>query len=249
LQDFKDKIVIHTDGACSGNPGPGGWGAIVTLPDGTVQELGDAESPTTNNKMELTAVIAALRFVRDRAVSSDYKIMVFTDSTYVIRGITQWIWGWMKRGWRNAEGEPVANPEEWQELSRAVQAVGGKRISWHYTRGHSGTPGNERCDQIAVAFSKHQYLKLYKGPLLGYEFNPYDVPEDTSLPEMKAPKEKTKAYSYLSVVGNLPMRHSDWASCERRVKGTSGAKFKKSTSAENEEEILASWGYSVKDLK
>lgn len=245
MQDFKDKIVIHTDGACSGNPGPGGWGAIVVLPEGTVQELGDAEPGTTNNKMELQAVIAALRFVKKRPE----KIMVFTDSTYVIRGITQWIWGWMKRGWKNAEGEPVANQDYWQDLSRVVQDIGGKQISWHYTRGHSGTSGNERCDAIAVAFSKNQYIPLYKGSLLNYDHNPYDVPEDTSLPEPREKKEKTKAYSYLSVVGGMPMRHSDWPSCERRVKGTSGAKFKKSTSAENEEEILATWGYSSKDLK
>lgn len=243
--DYKDKIVIHSDGACSGNPGPGGWGAIVAFPEGTVQELGNSLNPTTNNQMELQGVIAALNFVKSRPEP----IIVFTDSTYVIRGITQWIWGWMKRGWKNAEGEPVANQDFWQDLSSIVQKIGSKKISWHYVRGHQGTLGNERCDQIAVAFSKNQYCALYKGPLLGYEFNPYDVPEDTSLPEQKAPKEKVKAFSYLSVVGGTPMRHNDWASCERRVKGTSGAKFKKSTSAENEEEILASWGYSLEDIK
>jgi ribonuclease HI len=245
LLDFKDKIAIHTDGACSGNPGPGGWGAIIAYPEGTIQELGDSEAPTTNNKMELQAVITALNYVKKRPEN----ILVFTDSTYVIRGITQWIWGWMKRGWKNAEGEPVANQGHWKDLSRVVQEIGAKRISWHYVRGHQGTLGNERCDQIAVSFSKNQYIPLYKGTLLNYDHNPYDVPDDTSLPEPRAPKEKTKAYSYLSVVGGTPVRHSDWPSCERRVKGASGAKFKKSTSAENEEEILAAWGYSLNDLK
>lgn len=243
--DFKQKIVIHTDGACSGNPGPGGWGAIVAFPEGAVRELGNGVFGTTNNKMELEAVISALYFIRDRGED----VAVFTDSTYVIRGITQWIWGWLKRGWLNSQGDPVANVEQWKELQRIVQDRGAKSISWHYTRGHVGTPGNERCDTIAVAFSKNQHCTLYDGPLLKYEHNPYDVPEDTSLPEIKAPKEKVAAHSYLSVVGGQPMRHSNWPDCERRVKGVSGAKFKKSTSPENEEEILMSWGYSFKDIK
>ncbi len=242
--DFKDKIAIHTDGACSGNPGPGGWGTIIAFPEGTVQELGDSSYPTTNNKMELEAVISGLYFVRDRGEH----ILVFTDSTYVIRGITQWIWGWMKRGWLNSQNEPVANTEQWKELHRIVQDRGAKNISWHYVRGHQGTPGNERCDEIAVAFSKNQRIDLYTGTLLQYDHNPYDVPDDTSLPEMKPQQAKTAAYSYLSVVNGKPMRHTNWPDCERRVKGVSGAKFKKTTSAENEEEILMSWGYSLKDF-
>jgi len=243
-EDFKETIVIHTDGACSGNPGPGGWGAIIAFPEGQILELGDNNPSTTNNQMELQAVINALRATQDRSE----KRMLCTDSTYVIRGITQWIWGWMKRGWKNAEGDPVANQDQWRQLSAVVQDIGGKNISWHYVRGHQGTPGNERCDEIAVAMSKNQYFKLYKGPLLGYDISPYDLPEDTSLPPIKAPKEKVKAYSYLSVVGGIAIRHADWPSCERRVKGVSGAKFKKSTSPENEAEILAEWGFSPENL-
>lgn len=243
--DFKEKIVIHTDGACSGNPGPGGWGAIVAFPEGTVRELGGGVFGTTNNKMELEAVISALYFIRDRGEN----VIIFTDSTYVIRGITQWIWGWLKKGWLNSQGEPVANTDQWKELQRLVQDRGAKTLSWHYVRGHQGTLGNERCDQIAVAFSKNQYCNLYSGPLLKYEFNPHDVPDDTSLPEIKPPKEKTAAHSYLSVVHGKAQRHSSWPECERRVKGVSGAKFKKTTSAENEEEILMSWGYSSKDVE
>jgi ribonuclease HI len=242
---FKDKIAIHTDGACSGNPGPGGWGAIVAFPEGTVKELGAAAAATTNNKMELEAVISALYHVRQRPED----ILVFTDSTYVIRGITQWIWGWMKRGWLNSQGDPVANEDQWKELQRIVQEKGPKKISWHYVRGHQGNPGNERCDEIAVCFSKKIYCDLYEGSLLQYQHNPYDVPEDTSLPEIKAPKAKVAAHSYLSVVHGNVQRHSTWADCERRVKGVSGAKFKKTTSPENEEEVLMTWGYSLKDIK
>jgi ribonuclease HI len=236
---FHDKIVIHTDGACSGNPGPGGWGAIVVFPDGHVRELGGAQNPTTNNKMELEAVIAALHFVR----AAPQDVLVFADSTYVIRGITQWIWGWMKRGWRNSQDEPVANTDQWKELFKIVEARGRQKIQWHYVRGHQGTPGNERCDEIAVGFSKNQWVDLYDGDLLKYAWNPHDIPEDTRLPEMKPTTAKAAAYSYVSVVNGQPQRHSTWAECERRVKGVSGAKFKKTMSADNEAEILASWGF------
>ncbi len=241
---FADKIVIHTDGACSGNPGPGGWGTIVCFPDGKVRELGGSESQTTNNKMELEAVISGLHFVRAEKMD----ILVFTDSTYVIRGITQWIWGWMKRGWRNSQDEPVANIEQWKQLQKIVEDRGRQKIQWHYVRGHQGTPGNERCDQIAVAYSKGQWVDLYNGPLLKYEWNPHDIPEDTSLPAMNPTTVKAAAHSYLSVIHGQAQRHSTWAECERRVKGVSGAKFKKTSSPENEAEILASWGFDPSDL-
>lgn len=236
---FTDKIVIHTDGACSGNPGPGGWGTIVAFPDGKVRELGGAEEQTTNNRMELEAVISGLHFVR----SAPQDVLVFTDSTYVIRGITQWIWGWMKKGWLNSQGEPVANTEQWKQLLKIVEQRGRQKIQWHYVRGHQGTPGNERCDEIAVSFSKKQWVELYNGPLLKYEWNPHDIPEDTSLPVMKPSTAKAAAHSYVSVVHGQAQRHTTWAECERRVKGVSGAKFKKTSSAENEAEILASWGF------
>lgn len=243
--DFKNKIVIHTDGACSGNPGPGGWGSIITFPEGQVRELGSGVFGTTNNQMELQAIISALEFVKNRPED----ILVFTDSTYVIRGITQWIWGWMKKGWINAQGEPVANKSFWQQLHTLNAQKGKNKIEWHYVRGHQGNPGNERCDEIAVCFSKNQYCELYNGPLLNYEHNPYDIPEDTSLPPVREQAPKAKAHSYLSVVNGSVERHETWADCERRVKGRSGAKFKKSTSPSDEEEILAGWGYSSKDIK
>ncbi len=236
---FNDKIVIHTDGACSGNPGPGGWGTIIAFPDGRVRELGGSEDQTTNNRMELEAVISGLHFVR----STTQDVLVFTDSTYVIRGITQWIWGWMKKGWLNSQGEPVANTEQWKQLLKIVEQRGRQKIQWHYVRGHQGTPGNERCDEIAVCFSKRQWVDLYEGPLLKYQWNPHDIPEDTSVPEMKSPTTKAAAHSYLSVVHGQAQRHTHWAECEKRVKGVSGAKFKKTSSAENEAEILASWGF------
>jgi len=245
--DFKNTTLIFCDGACSGNPGPGGWGAIVATPDGHVRELAGSEKTTTNNRMELLGSIESLRLVKDVLG----KVIVCTDSVYVIRGITQWIFGWRKKGWKTAEGKDVANKELWEDLSKVVGARGKTNsIEWKFVRGHVGIPGNERCDEIAVAFSKGEFIKLYDGPLLKYDVAIYDIPEDTSLPEMKDRSEpKPKAYSYLSLLGGVPMRHGAWEECERRVKGQSGAKFKKAMSQADEAEILKSWGISPQKLK
>jgi len=239
------SVLVFADGASSGNPGPGGWGAVIVTPKGEVLELGGGDRHTTNNRMELIAVISALEKVR----RLEGPIEIFTDSAYVIRGITQWIWAWRKRSWKSSEGNDVANPDLWQALS-ALIAARPKDVSWHFVRGHSGIPGNERVDEIAVAFSKGNHIRLYQGPLLQYSVPIHDIPEDTSLPELKPKAEaKPKAHSYLSLVGNVAMRHSTWADCERRVKGQSGAKFKKALTPQDEETILKSWGKSAKDLK
>lgn len=233
-------IVIFSDGACSGNPGAGGWGAIVATPDGRVWELGDRNPLTTNNQMELTATIEALRSVADR----EEVISLYTDSLYVIHGITKWIWGWQKRGWKTAEGKDVLNRDLWSELS-AIVANRKKHgpIEWKFARGHSGIPGNERADEIAVAFAQSLHPKLYRGSLLQYGVAIHDTPENTEPPKMKPKGQaKAKAYSYVSLVGGIPFRHSTWAECERRVRGQSGAKFKKAMSVDEESTILRSWG-------
>lgn len=240
-----ESVVVFTDGACSGNPGPGGWGSVIATPEGFIKELGGAVDNTTNNRMEILAVLSALNYVSKNKGLQSYPIDIYTDSTYVIRGITQWIWGWIKKGWLTAEGEPVSNQDLWLDLSAVVSKQNKKsKINWHYSRGHVGTPGNERCDEIAVHFSKKKWVDLYEGSLLQYPISIYDLPEDTSLPEIKEKIEKKPAYSYLSYLSGEVWRHSDWASCERRVKGRSGAKFKKATSAHNEQEILKEWGLS-----
>lgn len=236
--EFKN-ILIFTDGACSGNPGPGGWGAVVVTPEGHVTELGGAVPGTTNNRMEMSATIHSLRSARDIKGHVD----LYTDSTYVIRGITQWIWGWKKRGWLNAEGAEVSNRDLWEVLHDEVLKRGSAdKINWHYSRGHVGTPGNERCDEIAVGFSRGKWVDLYEGSILHYGIAIYDLPEDSSLPEMKEKKEKKVAHSYLSYLEGKVVRHTDWADCERRVKGRSGAKFKKAMSPSDEGSILESWG-------
>lgn len=242
-------IVVFTDGAAKGNPGPGGWGAILVTPRGHVTELGGGAAFVTNNQMELTAPIEALSRLR----GAPEPVAIHTDSTYVIRGIRDWIWAWRKRGWKTAAGSDVANRELWERLAALVAERGKGGIDWHYVRGHAGIPGNERADEIANAFALERPPRLYDGPLLRYPLPILDVPEDTAVPERapgSAPRGKSKAaaYSYVSVVDGKPMRHATWPECERRVKGRSGARFKKTATAEDEAAVLRSWGYEPGDV-
>lgn len=138
---MNNKIVIYTDGACSGNPGAGGWGALVII-DEKETELYGGEPSTTNNKMELTAVIQALEFVGNKGK----KIDIFTDSQYVKNGITDWIKGWKKNGWRNSQKQPVKNRELWEKLDELSSKFD---ISWNWVKGHNGHPENERVDELA----------------------------------------------------------------------------------------------------
>lgn len=133
-------VIIHTDGACSGNPGPGGWGAILEY-DGTEKELFGGETDTTNNRMELRATIEALD-----ALSRPCHILMYTDSKYVKDGITLWIKGWKKNGWKTAAKKPVKNMDLWQRLDEAVAR---HTVEWHWVKGHSGHAGNERADELA----------------------------------------------------------------------------------------------------
>jgi ribonuclease HI len=129
-----------------------------------------------------------------------------------------------------------------------VAARGRGGIKWHYVRGHNDIPGNERADAIAVAFAAGEHPGFYEGPLKDYPIDIHAIPADTSLPARRDGEARAKnaaAYSYLSLVGGIPMRHANWADCERRVKGVSGAKFKKSTSADDETAILRAWGVTL----
>ncbi|MBP1688221.1 MAG: Ribonuclease [Deltaproteobacteria bacterium] len=241
-------IVVFTDGAAKGNPGPGGWGVIIATPDGHVTELGGGAAHTTNNQMELTAPIEALRHLQ----GTPGKLALYTDSTYVIKGIREWIWAWRRRGWKTAEGNDVLNRDLWERLASLVAARGKAGVEWHYVRGHSGIPGNARVDEIANAFALRRRPELYHGPLIRYPVPVHDIPDDTSVPQRTAArpagKSKAAAYSYLSVVDGTPKRHTTWAECERRVKGRSGAKFKKVMSAAEETTILRAWGFEPKDV-
>ncbi len=133
-------VVLFTDGACSGNPGPGGWGAILRW-NGTEKELSGGEAATTNNRMEMMAVIAALSTLKRPCT-----VEVYTDSQYVQKGISEWVKNWKKRGWKTADNKPVKNEDLWRQLDELAAR---HSVSWHWVRGHAGHPENERADALA----------------------------------------------------------------------------------------------------
>lgn len=137
-----NQVVIYTDGACKGNPGPGGWGVLMQAGSHT-KELFGGERETTNNRMELTAVIEALR-----ALKRPCDVTLYLDSEYVRKGITEWIHGWKAKGWKTSTKQPVKNVELWQALDALVSGAG-HRIEWRWVKGHAGDPGNERADALA----------------------------------------------------------------------------------------------------
>ena len=138
-----NTVEIYTDGACKGNPGPGGWGALLRSPSGQEKELFGGELDTTNNRMELLAVIEALRALKRPCV-----VALYLDSEYVRKGITEWIHGWKARGWRTAAKQPVKNADLWQQLD-ALTHQGDHDIVWHWVKGHAGHVDNERADGLA----------------------------------------------------------------------------------------------------
>ena len=140
MEHAVDDVTIYTDGACSGNPGPGGWGALLKC--GQVErELSGGEAATTNNRMELMAVIEALN-----ALKKPVRAVVYTDSQYVQKGISEWIHGWKRKGWKTAGGDPVKNVDLWQALDAAARV---HEVEWKWVKGHAGHPENERVDRLA----------------------------------------------------------------------------------------------------
>jgi ribonuclease HI len=134
------QVTIYTDGACKGNPGPGGWGALLEH-NGQKKSLMGGAAQTTNNRMELMAAISALE-----SLSEACEVTLYTDSKYVMQGLTEWLPGWKKRGWRTADKKPVKNQDLWERLDAAAQR---HRIAWNWVKGHAGDPGNEMADQLA----------------------------------------------------------------------------------------------------
>lgn len=252
-----NDISIFTDGSSRGNPGPGGWGAVIVYSDNElkVRELGGREEYTTNNRMELTAVIEALSFISSHLTLDARRFTLFTDSSYVVNGITKWVFGWQKNGWKTKTKGDVENRDLWEKL---VVVTADKKIDWKVIGGHVGIVGNERCDQIATAFAdlpaqvfteqkvgRVDRIKLYEGPLEQYPIkNILDIKIDSEKKSKKSTDRnhsRAKAYSYVSLLKGEIKIHKTWAECEARVKGKSGVKFKKAISKEDEQKIINSW--------
>jgi ribonuclease HI len=267
---MSEWVYVFTDGACSGNPGPGGWGALIwrgapqlkSAPKelsrkdlmglqadsgvqkslGWVTELGGGQDQTTNNRMEMTAVHEALKFLLESVEINVKKnhIVILSDSKLVILGLTQWVKGWKARGWLTREGKPVSNQDLWQLLVEVYHELLKKHsVECFYIEGHVGHPGNERCDQIAVSFVRSLHTELYDGPFADY---PYELQQGVG-PILRGEQERKLADPfYLSFVSGELQKHTTWKDCEMRVKGRPGAKFKKITRPGEEIEVLKTWG-------
>lgn len=242
----KSKIYIYTDGACSGNPGPGGW-AFVALNGTTAQvvERGERSEQTTNNRMELSAAIEALRWATAQDASAE--IVFLCDSKLLINGAESWLKNWIKKNWKKSDGQDVLNQDLWQALADALAAHRGK-IIWAYVPGHANIEGNERADEICVGFAKKLPVELYTGELRNYAgsgaFAAETLHEILGGGRVSAATEKFKA-CYLSLVDGQLERHSEWSACEQRVKGQKGAKFKKVRSAMEESQTLKGWNFKA----
>ncbi len=152
----KDKIIIYTDGAARGNPGKAGWGVAVLKDGKELFEAGGRSEHATNNQMELTAAIEALKYLKNHKIN---EAVIFADSKYVILGITEWIFGWQKNNWRNAAKKPVVNRELWEELYDLAKDL---NLKWEYVEGHSGDKWNDRVDLIATSFADNEPVELKK---------------------------------------------------------------------------------------
>lgn len=233
-----ETILIFTDGASKGNPGPGGWGAVVALQN-HVRELGGRDDHTTNNRMELKGALEGLVYVSSL---DNGPVTLHTDSSYVINGVTKWAAGWKARNWMTLQKQPVLNQDLWQSLLAVVEAYQ-HPISWKYVGGHVGVAGNERVDEIASNFAEKIPVELYDGTRTAYGVDIANLGHDESMHKAKSDsrtRSKAKAFSYVSKVDGVVMTHKTWGECEARVKGKS-ARFKKATSPEEEAQIIAAF--------
>lgn len=301
-----NSIIIFTDGAARGNPGRGGYGAVAIYPNAygepQVDEIGGREDMTTNNRMELRAVIEGLKNFTDSNYYqnlNDYTFTFYIDSAYVVNGATKWLHGWKKKNWITAGKEEVKNRDLWEELDTllhgssdgadAGDANGARKhgrlhVTWKLIEGHAGVWGNERCDVIATSFADKKpdapvnivgsaLGKLYTGSLADYAnvvvggeniLNTKAIHQDrkdaikarkngyssgasvgagtSSSSSNSKSKKGVPAYSYVSAVDGKVHADKTWVECEKRVKGKSGARFKKVFSADEERGLMEEFG-------
>lgn len=235
-----EPYIIFTDGACLGNPGPGGYGWTMLTPSETIYESGGAQENTTNNRMEMMAVLKVLEFIPSDA----YAAKIHSDSSYVLKGIQEWRHGWKARDWRTAAGDEVANLDIWLDIDAVVTPLERNpkvKLEWIYVPGHQGVPGNERADAIASAYAAGEDPRLYQGPVREYA---YDLKKPFNPKKQKSKggsSSKKKPFGYASFVDGIFSVHKTWPECESRVKGKSGAKFKKVYSQAEADDLKQIW--------
>jgi ribonuclease HI len=216
---YNPSIRIITDGASRGNPGPGGWAALI-IQNGEITELGGAVLNTTNNRMELLAAVEALR-----QIPADATVDLFTDSTYLIDGATRWLARWKQNNWQTLEKNSVQHRDLWESLDQYAA----KRVNWHHVRGHSGDAENERANAIAQAYALGLPIPAQHSP------RPAGIPADGVV-------------RYLSLVQGELKRHATWEECKTRVHGVAATKYKKCASYAEEIATIQGWGLTIDQL-
>ena len=218
---------IITDGACSGNPGRGGWATIIVHNGNAIEHSGSAED-TTNNRMELTAALVGLQHT-----PRDHTIHFYTDSQYLINGITKWVKGWQKNGWKTRTGDPVENKDLWEALIAHTHP----NVYWHHVKGHAGHVHNERANTLAQrqAGSRGTGAASPSAPRPGLS---------RPLPTGSTSIAGTRFPCYISVVNGVVERHGTWDDCKAATHGVSGARFKKVASLAELQTQLQNWGVS-----
>lgn len=226
----KDKVIIFTDGASKGNPGPGGWGAVISV-DGEVIELGARDKETTNNEMELMALLKSLEYLD----GYDPRVHVYVDSKYVLNGVTKWLPRWKENNWKTAGKKPVTHKTLWKKLDVVLEKYA---PTLEYIPGHAGIHGNERADGIAQGFAEGRKFKLFSGKKENYPVDLSDLEKRHAGASDKKKRSRAKAHSYVSCVDGVVRTHATWADCEKVVKGARGAKFKKALSQAEETKLI-----------
>ena len=226
-------FYLISDGACRGNPGPGGWGMILVTPEGHVTEFGGQETESTNNRMELMGFYRGLQEVFKRAKKYPADTVVahaISDSKYVLDNAEKFAHVWKRNGWKLASGGEVKNQEMWEKVVKGIEEFkkAGYLIEYELVKGHAGNEGNERADQIAVGFSRNEPVDLYDGALEKY---PVNVKTGAAFQPV-----------YLSFVGGQLKRHQTWDQCQKETTGKAGAKFKKVKNRLEEDDALRAWG-------
>lgn len=232
MQGMIQGIEIYTDGASRGNPGPGGWAAIIVSGD-AVTEIAGRMDDATNNQMELAAVIEALTFVKEQGMTG--VIALHADSTYVLSGISSWLDGWVRKGWVTMAKKPVENRALWEQLLELRDYFGSK-LSLVKVAGHSGHDYNERCDELAVAAALGKNPELFSGSTDAYKA----ILESMTVKPTKSKKSSKEAYSYVSLVDGTVHVDKTWAACEKHVKGKR-AKYQKVFSKEEETDLIQNY--------
>lgn len=251
---MKKELVIYTDGASRGNPGPGGWGAVI-LVDGYAMEVAGGVKKATNNQMELQAVLEVLsdlpRLVSGKAGSGARAhkglVVIYSDSAYVVNGLNSWVYGWEKKKWITTQKTPVENKSMWQKALVLLKEYG-NRLSVEKVKGHGGELYNERCDELAVAAALGKKEKHFKGSQKDYDKFLIEIGTTTKkAPPAGGSKKKSKstgpAYSYVSLVNGKVHTDKTWAECEKRVKGKKGAKYKKVFSKVEETSLIQDYTF------